>query len=133
MLPEINIEMPSGDTEIQPSDNYAMKTRKDVIIGHVDGLEAMKQVIYKILGTERYENIIYSWDYGLETRDLIGQPYDYVCAALTDRIKEALMQDDRIQEVSGFKYEQSGKHGILVSFNVATIFGDVEGEKTVNI
>ena len=133
MLPEINIEMPSGDTEIQPSDNYAMKIRKDVIIGHVDGIDAMKQVIYKILGTERYENVIYSWDYGLETRDLIGQPYDYVCAALTDRIKEALMQDDRIQEVSGFKYEQSGKHGILVSFNVATIFGDVEGEKTVNI
>ena len=133
MLPETDITALSGETEIQPSDNYAMRIKKDVIVGHVDGIDAMKQVIYKILGTERYENIIYSWDYGLETRDLFGEPYDYVCAALEGRIKEALLQDERIQDVSDFAYEPSGKHGVTVTFKVSTIFGDVEGKKEVSI
>ncbi len=133
MIPEINIDIPAGDTEIQPSDNYGLKMPKDIIAGHVDGLEAMKQVIYKILSTERYNNIIYSWDYGLETLDLIGEPYDYVCATLIDRIREALLQDERICDVTGFNFTPGGKHGVLVSFNVITIFGETKSDVTVTI
>ena len=100
MLPINDTIMPGDTAEIQPSDNYGMKIKKEMISGHVDGLDAMKQVIYKILGTERYDNIIYSWDYGLETRDLIGEQYDYVCAALKDRITEYLAAEKAQTELN---------------------------------
>lgn len=52
--------IPSGNTllttelevETLPSLNYAMNFELNRIVGKVDGLEAMRQVIYKILNTE---------------------------------------------------------------------------------
>lgn len=63
-----------------------------------DGREAMEQVIYKILNTERYRYVVYSWNYGIELMDLFGMPADYVCPVLEKRISEALLQDDRIMK-----------------------------------
>lgn len=133
MIPSEDIILPETDDTTVPSDNYRMILKNKTVVGHVDDIEAMKQVIYKILSTERYENIIYSWDYGIELRDLIGEPYDYVCACLEGRIKEALMQDDRIEAVSGFEYERTGKDSLRVTFDVKTVFGDIQSEKDVTI
>jgi len=41
----------------------------------VEGLEAVKIKIYKALITQRYRYLIYSWDYGSELEELIGQKY----------------------------------------------------------
>nr|WP_313785006.1 DUF2634 domain-containing protein [Paenibacillus larvae] len=44
----------------------------------MDGLEAIRQAVHKILHTERYEHLIYSPDYGSELTGLIGQaPFMY--------------------------------------------------------
>ena len=56
----------------------------------------MKQAIYKILNTERYQYVMYSWNYGIETLDLYGEPVSWGCPELESRIREALMTDDRI-------------------------------------
>lgn len=118
--------------ETEPSKNYKMKIEQELISGYVDELEAIKQVAYKILNTERYEYIIYSWNYGIELNDLYGEPTNYVCAELVRRITEALVQDDRINSVSDFEFDTSKKGMILTTFIIHTIFGDLSSEKVVN-
>ena len=134
MIPSTNTIL-STDIEIeqQPSLNYRMDFDRKTIIGTVDGREAMKQVVFKILNTERYDFIIYSWNYGIELKDLYGEPLSFVCAELIDRITEALVQDDRINSVSDFDFTFPKKGEVLVTFTVHTIFGDVQAERAVNI
>lgn len=133
MIPTIN-NILSADIEIetQPSLNYKMIFNKNSIVGTVDELEAMKQVIFKILSTERFQYVIYSQEYGIELQDLFGEPLSFVCAELEDRITDALIQDDRIESVSDFDFSLERKNEVLVTFMVHTIFGDVKAERKVN-
>lgn len=121
------------EIEEQPSKTYRMHIEKELINGHCDEQKAMEQAIYKILNTERYQYIIYSWDYGIETLDLYGEPVTYVCPELQRRIIEALTQDTRILSVDAFSFDVSEKRKIHTTFIVSTIFGDLEAEKVVNI
>lgn len=132
MLPDNNLLSTELTIETEPSKNYKMHLKEELIGGFVDNLEAMKQVVYKILNSERYEYQIYSWNYGIELKDLIGEPTSYVAAELERRISEALIQDDRIESVDSFEYDYSEKSKILVNFTVHTIFGDFNEEKVVN-
>lgn len=133
MIPSTNTILSTNlEVETQPSKNYKMHLEQNIINGFCDELEAMKQVIYKILNTERYQYIIYSWNYGIELIDLYGEPLTYVCPELQRRITEALVQDDRIESVDNFIFDTSEKKIVKVTFTVHTIFGSVESEKVVN-
>lgn len=101
--------------------------------GMTDGIEAVEQAIYKILLTERYQYPIYSWDYGIELLDLYGKPLSFVRPELERRIREALLQDDRITAVDDFHFEQIEKNSIHVTFTAHTIYGDTTMETAVNI
>ena len=116
----------------QPTKTYRMDTGQEVIRGYTDGLEAMKQAIYKILLTERYQYVMYSWNYGIELNDLFGEPMTYVCPELKRRISEALLWDDRIRSVDGFEFDFPQKGVVHVAFTAHTIFGDVQAEREVN-
>lgn len=132
MIPSVNNILTTDlEVETQPSKNYKMHIKDDIIHGTCDSLDAMVQIIYKILNTERYTYPIYSWNYGIELSDLIGEPVSYVCAELERRITEALIQDDRIKSVSDFEFDTSKKKEVVCTFVVHTIFGDVESEKGV--
>lgn len=132
MIPSVNNILTTNlEITTQPSKNYKMHIQDDIISGTCDSLEAMIQVIYKILNTERYIYSIYSWNYGIELRDLFGEPVSYVCAELERRVTEALMQDDRIKSVSDFEFDISKRHEVVCTFVVHTIFGDVKSEKGV--
>ena len=50
------------EVEEEPSKNYRMDIYGETFCGKIDGLEAMKQVIYKILNTERYQHILLAED-----------------------------------------------------------------------
>ena len=65
-----------------------MYLEQEVINGFTDGLDAMKQTIYMILNTERYQYIIYSWNYGIELIDLFGEPITYVCPELEEELQK---------------------------------------------
>lgn len=117
----------------QPTHTYKMNLESNLVRGYTDDLEAMKQVIYKILSTERYQYIMYSWNYGIELLDLYGEPVSYVCPELERRISEALLWDGRIQNVTDFEFNISIKGVVHVSFTAHTVFGDVVAEKVVNI
>lgn len=97
------------------------------IRGKIDGLEAVKQAVDLILSTERFEYPIYSTDYGIETKALIGKGREYIRGDLQRRIAEALAQDDRVTGISGFDVTFSGETAIA-TFTVNTEFGDVQEE-----
>ena len=120
------------EIEEQPSKTYKMDLNGNSVRGFCDGVEAVKQAVFRILNTERYQYIIYSWNYGIETVDLYGRPFSYVIPELQRRIKDALIQDDRIDDVRDFEFETTGNK-ITAYFTVVTTFGEVTAEKVVNI
>ena len=105
---------------------------EDRINGFIDELESIKQAIYLILSTERYKYIIYSWDYGVELIDLIGKPIPYCMAEIPRRVKEALLVDNRIENVTDFQFEHKGKT-LHTTFTVVTNVGNVETRLEVDI
>lgn len=121
------------EIEEEPSKNYKMDLQGDTVRGFCDELEAMKQTVFRILSTERYQYIIYSWNYGIETMDLYGQPVTYVCPELERRIREALLTDTRITSVTDFEHDTAVKGTVHTSFKVCTIFGNFTAQKEVNI
>lgn len=68
----------------------------------------------------------------MELRDLIGKQMEYVIPEIERRITEALLQDDRIDAVNGFEFEQQ-KSKLKVTFIVHTNIGNLEVIKVVNI
>ena len=72
----------------QPGLTYKLQPDENCVRGYTDGLEAVKQAVYKILMTERYQYVMYSWDYGVELLDLFGEPVSYVCPELKRRITD---------------------------------------------
>ncbi len=132
MIPESFISDVDLEEEIEPHKTYRMNFKDNNIEGFVDGKDAIRQAIYKILGTERYAYPIYSWDYGIELSDLYGEDVRYVCAELEDRIKEALTQDDRIVDVTDFKFDTKGKGIVKVKFTVESIEGNIDIESEVD-
>ena len=125
--------------ETEPSLTYAMKvnpdeTKDSIFVGRVDETEAVRQAVMKILNTERYENEIYSWDYGIELQDLFGMSMAYVMSEIKLRIEDALLADDRIASVGGFEVERTGKRTIHCSFTVTTVQGEeIEEETEIDI
>lgn len=133
MIPTTNTILNNElEVEEQPSKNYKMYFDEEIINGFRDELEAMKQVIFKILNTERYQYLIYSKYYGIELEDLFGEPVSYVCPELERRITEALVQDDRVESVDSFSFDIVEKRTVHVTFIVHTVFGEINAEKVVN-
>lgn len=133
--------IPSGNTILtteinvvtMPSKQHRMDLDKNRILGICDNLEAVKQSVFKILNSERYAYLIYSWNYGIELVDLYGKPPMFVCPEIERRVKEALFQDDRITGVDEFEFDISQKGVVSVTFTVHTLFGDSNEEMAVNI
>ncbi len=131
MIPTVNnILNKTIEFKVRPSKNYKMHFGKEVVNGYCDELVAMEQVIYKILNTERYKYLIYSWNYGIELADLFGKPVSYVCTELKRRITEALVQDDRVENVDSFSFDIQKRGVVHTTFTVHTIFGSVNLERS---
>ena len=95
--------------------------------------EAVRQAVYCILNTERYEYLIYPWEYGVELESLFGEPLSYVLPELKRRIEDALTQDDRIVGVGDFVFDTSQKGAVNAIFTIETIYGEMQAEKGVSI
>lgn len=132
MLPA-GLDIKNLEVVKQPSLQHKMNLNDSFIAGKCDGKEGLKQAVYKILSTERYENVIYSRNYGVELKDLFGQPVKTVIALIESRIKEALLQDDRITDVDSFIFDTSQKHKVSVTFTVHSELGDFEVLKEVAV
>lgn len=130
MLPDINSVNQVEDS--MPSYTYNINRNTNRISGYIDNKDAIIQAIYLILQTERYESMIYNWYYGVEIDGLVGKNRDYVTSELERCIREALLEDDRITEVTDFSISYN-KDVALIEFLVETIIGDISMEWEVNI
>lgn len=112
----------------QTSNTYKLNLDKNNISGFCDELEAVKQAVYLILNIERYEYLIYDWDYGFEIKDLIGQESIIIQPEIQRRICDALKQDSRIINVRDFIFENGSIGKLIVHFTVETIFGSYQSQ-----
>lgn len=115
----------------QPSLTYRLDLETGAIAGRVDGLEAVKQAVYKMLQTPRYEHLIYTPNYGHELRTLIGKDPLLVRSEAARMLREALLQDDRITAVQDVNAETSGD-SILLRFTVVSRYGSFRAQQEVS-
>lgn len=106
-----------------PTRTYKLDFEKGRCVGIIDRKAAMEQAIRKILLTERFAHLVYSDDYGFQ--NMIGYERLFVQGELPRRIKEALLQDERITSIENFKLEFI-KDEAFVSLRAVTIYGDVD-------
>ena len=130
MLPEIN-NINQLDNKM-PSFTYNINRNTNRISGYIDDKDAIIQAVYLILQTERYESLIYNWYYGVEIDNLIGKNKDYITSELKRVIREALLEDDRINEVRNFSINYQ-ENIATVQFLVETNIGNIDIEWEVNI
>jgi len=130
MIPSASIDVTLSSSETaEPSKTYKITNSR--IQGFIDDKEALQQAIYKMLNTEKYEYPIYSFSYGIELESLIGKDRLYVQMELERRIKECLMEDDRITTVENFEFNVS-EDSILCTFEVVSIYGTNTYSKELN-
>ncbi|MDY3119149.1 MAG: DUF2634 domain-containing protein [Peptoniphilus sp.] len=114
------------------SKTYAMAIDDERVIGHVDGVDALKQMIYKNINTEPVYPIYAN--FGVKKADLFGMPKSYAYVEMIRRIEEALLLDDRVLAVRDFYYDEARSKGgdLVFSFVVDSIYGAIEEEEVVH-
>ncbi|WP_438497179.1 DUF2634 domain-containing protein [Paenibacillus sp. IHBB 3054] len=133
MIPQSDMVLLNEDMEETPQPSLTYKM--DLINGRigavaVDGLEAVKQAVFKILSTTRFEHLIYSTDYGNEA-DVGAVRGRAVFETEIERwVKEALKQDDRIISVTQFRFTYD-LDTALVQFLVESDYGNYTDELEV--
>lgn len=130
MLPDYNTIYQQDNT--MPSKTYYINRNTNRISGYIDDKDAIVQAIYLILSTERYESVIYNWYYGTEFDSLVGKDRDFVKSELKRRIAEAILEDDRILDVTDFDITFN-KDVVNVVFLVETNIGDININWEVNL
>lgn len=116
----------------QTTNTYAVNFTTGVVRGFTDRIEAMKQMVFKCLQTNRFGFDIYDDDYGFEAAGLIGKDYAYIECELKRRVSEALLVDQRIKAVKRFQMTKGDTSDAMhTSFLVQTIFGDIEEKMEV--
>ena len=130
MMPDYNTIYQQDNT--MPSKTYYINRNTNRISGYIDDKDAIIQAIYLILSTERYESVIYNWYYGTEFDSLVGKDRDFVKSELKRRIAEAILEDDRILDVTDFNISFN-KDVANVVFLVETNIGDININWEVNL
>lgn len=96
----------------------------------IEGAEAVKVWAWKALQAVRYRYEIYSWDYGNEAENLIGQPYSQELkeSEAARYVRECLTVNPYITDVSDVAVNFS-VDVLQIAATITTIYGEV----TVNV
>lgn len=108
-----------------PSRTYGLDLGAQRARGFVDGEEALKQAVAMRLNSWWRAHDIYDDHYGFEAQGLIGRSRGYIRSELKRRLRECLMEDDRVYGVENFRYEE-GEDGEawMLSFRLKSRFGE---------
>ena len=118
-------------TEDEPSLTWYIDKSSNRIQGTCDNFIATKQAVEISLNTERFKWQIYEPSSGTDYSGLIGQDSGYVAIELQRRVKEALLMDTRVLNISDFTY--TANDGILMAeFVVNTVYGSMNESVEVN-
>lgn len=131
MIPQNDIEYVYGDEiEVlaQPTFTHKMWIEEERVKDYIsDDIEAVKQMVYKCINTEKGIYPIYP-NFGVKKDGLFGKNKGYAFIVLTRRITDSLLLDDRVTDVLDFVYktELSKEDDLGMTFKVKTIFSDKE-------
>lgn len=89
----------------------------------LEGLPALEIWIYKTLRTERFRYLAYSWNYGHELDNLLGQRSAPDKTEAERYVREAL-NSPYILSFSDFDIDQS-EDVLKISFTANTVYGEV--------
>lgn len=98
----------------------------------VEGLEAIKVWVWLALQVPRYRHYAYTWDYGSEFEDLIGQGYSngYIESESRRMTEDCLFINPDIQSISDFHVNVE-KDTLTISFTVNTVYGDISFQNQI--
>jgi phage baseplate assembly protein W len=133
MIPKFEFVVSNMENSIQSSKTYKLDSFNGRITRKIDELESIKQAVFKILQTERFENVIYDDNYGVELAGFIGKPKDFVKNDIERTIKDALLADERILAIESFNVIDDVKDNFKIEFKINSIFGNIDFESVVRI
>lgn len=106
---------------------------KDGKLVEIEGIEALKVWVEKILKTEKFKFKIYENseinEYGVTLLELINKDYPiyFVESEIQREVTEALLKNAEINSVSNFTFSKEGR-GLNISFEVSSIYGTTRNE-----
>lgn len=105
-----------------PSLTLGIDFERKKMTGLIDGPDAIRQAVFLILSTPRYEYAIYNFRYGCETESLLGLSAELAKSEIKRSVKEAVLADDRIKSVQNFVFrkENSNLCDWSLTFDVVT-------------
>lgn len=93
----------------------------------VEGIEAIKVWVWLCLRTQRFRYPIYSWSYGTDMEQYIGQglTIEYLETDLKDEIEEALRVNKYITGIEDYNCIQTGSK-VQIQFMIQTTLGSLK-------
>lgn len=93
----------------------------------VEGIEAIKVWVWLCLRTQRFRYPIYSWNYGTDMEQYIGQglTIEYLETDLKDEIEEALRVNKYITGIEDYNCIQTGSK-VQIQFTIQTTLGSLK-------
>lgn len=136
--PQLNsIENEENKTTAGKSFLFDFKTGDFIVrdgkLAEVEGIEALKVWIEKILKTEKFKFKIYETgeidEYGITLLELInsGHPQIYIQAEIQRTVTETLEKNVEIINVDEFSFSRD-KRTLVVNFTVNSVYGTVGQE-----
>lgn len=126
---EDEIETATETSDVLPlAVEYGIDYKTGELTGKtVEGIDAVKVWTWNCLKTERYRHPIYSWEYGAELDQYIGQALgdEYLQTDCQTEIEDALLVNPYIVGISDFSAEIV-KDRLLIQFVLKTIYGETE-------
>ena len=116
------------EEEEKPTKTYGLDLENGRIVGTIDGIDAVRQAILKILLTPRFRCLIYDDQYGSELADVIiakDASRDFIESSAEGFVRDALLVDSRIIDISGFSATVDGDE-CYIEFTAETIYGTTE-------
>lgn len=132
-----NSEVNSKDnTEMMdeyPTKTYKVNFQTNQIEGYVEGIEALKQSFLLSINTQRFNNSAFTANYGMDWKDLIGLPDDYIVSEVLTRIQDMILADKRFLSVDLYDtnpFEING-NSIIINLIVKTEEGDFDASVSI--
>ena len=128
-------EISLSTTEVTASSirEYELDFKSGRLTGRiVEGVDALCVWAYLALKACRYRWLIYSWSYGNEVYDLIGNSYseDYLRSECRRYVEECLLENEHITGIEDLEVSQI-KDVLYIKFTMITDVGSKEVEINV--
>ena len=130
---EINSENIPEMMDEYPTETYKINFQTQQVEGKVSGIEALKQAFLLAINTQRFDNGAFTTNYGMDWKDLIGLPDDYIISEVLTRIQDMILADKRFLSVDFYDNNAFEINGNSIIINLVIKTEEGEFDATVNI